>query len=196
MFPRYGMTRFLRSKDQIGLWLFVYSILIFGLAFLVPYLIPALKMIAPVSIEERFTAATQFLVLSQTVLTSVLVLVLGAAVFSVFLTYRLVRAVTRLEQSATEVGQGNLTLRIPFKEGDHLHELNVRVNEALTNLEQAFVEIRGREINGREAVRQVLDEIRGHPSVNQETLQRLELALKEGERIDEVLKRFRLPDSP
>ncbi len=196
MVPRYSMTGLLRSRNQLGLWLFVYSILIFGLAFLVPYLIPALKLIAPLSLEERATAATQFIVLSQTVLTSVLVLILGAAVFSIYLTYRLVGAVTRLEKSAKEVGQGNLTLRVPFKEGDYLHELNARVNEALTNLEQAFVEIRGREVNGRTAVRQVLDEIRGHPSMNQETLQRLELALKEGERIDEVLRRFRLPDSP
>ncbi len=196
MVPPHGMRRFLRTSDQIGLWLFVYSILIFGLAFLVPYVIPALKLIAPLSLEERSNAATQFLVLSQTVLTSVLVLIIGAAVFSIYLTYRLVRAVSRLEQSAKEVGQGNLTLRIPFKEGDHLHELSERVNGAMTNLEQAFVEIRGREVSGRAAVREVLDEIKAHPSVHRETLERLELALKDGERIDEVLKRFRLPDGP
>ena len=190
------MRRFLRTGDQIGLWLFVYSLLIFGLAFLVPYVIPALKLIAPISLEERFNAATQFLVLSQTVLTSVLVLIIGAAVFSIYLTYRLVRAVSRLEQSAKEVGQGNLTLRIPYKEGDHLPELAEKVNAAMTNLEQAFVEIRGREISSRAAVRQVLDEMQAHPPVHQETLQRLELALKEGEQIDEVLKRFRLPDGP
>jgi molybdopterin converting factor small subunit len=88
--------------------------------------------------------------------------------------------------------QGNLALRIRLRKGDELHELAGLVNETLGNLEKAFREIRESEAHAREALSWIIDEMKKQPSVNREVLDRLATALKDGERIDEVLQRFQL----
>ncbi len=189
-----------KSQRRYALWLglilFFYSIVIFGFAFFAPYVIPAITLISAVPLAERANAAAQFLVLSQTVVPAIVVLVLGATLFSVYLTKRLAGPLYRLEQIAKELRQGNLALRVKFREGDQLDELAASLNEALTNLNRAFVEIRGREASGRTALRRVVNEMRAGSSVSPEKLDQMELAMKEGEGIDDVIKRFRLSDAP
>ncbi len=123
---------------------------------------------------------------------ALVVLIPSAAVFSIYLTHRLAGPLFRIEQTAREMIRGNLALRIKLRKGDELHELAGLVNEALDVLEQAFREIRGNEAHVREALSWIMNEMRRQPSVNREVLSRLEIALQEGGRIDEVLKRFQL----
>jgi methyl-accepting chemotaxis protein len=177
---------------QFGLFMFFASLLIFGLAFLVPFMLPALKLVSQIPLEERARAAQQFLVLTQSIWPALVVLIPAAAVFSIYLTHRLAGPLFRIEQTARELIRGNLALRIRLRKGDELHELAGLLNEGLDTLEQAFRGIRDSEAHARQVLSWIMDEMRKQPSVNREVLNRLEIALKEGERIDEVLKKFQI----
>ncbi len=178
----------------LGALLFIYSGALFGLAFVAPYVSPAIKLISSGPLEEREIAATQFLVLGQTIWPAIVVLILACASFSIYLTHRLAGPLYRLEQTAKELVGGNLSLRIRLRKGDQLQELAEVANEALENLEQAFGEIRACEASSRGALLQVVDEMRVQPAANHGRLETLEKALKEGEQSDAVLKRFRFSD--
>lgn len=175
-----------------GLFMFFSSLLVFSLAFLVPFILPAVKLVSQIPLEERARAANQFLVLAQTVWPALAVLIPAVAVFSIYLTHRLAGPLFRIEQTARELIRGNLALHIRFRKGDELHELAGLLNEVLDSLKQAFLEIRESEVHMREVLSWIMDEMRKQPSVNREVLNRLEIALKGGERIEEVLKRFQL----
>ena len=172
--------------------MFFSSILVFGLVFLVPFILPALKLVSQIPLEERARAANQLLVLAQTVWLALAVLIPAAAVLSIYLTHRLAGPLFRLEQTARELIRGNLALRIRLRKGDELHELAGLLNEVLDKLEQAFRGIRESQTHVREVLSWIMDEMRKQPAVNREVLNRLEIALKGGERIDEILKRFQL----
>ena len=62
-------------------------------------------------------------------------------------------------------------------------------------LEQAFRDIRDSEAHVREGLSWIMDQMKRQPSVNQEVVNRLKIALKGSERIDETLKRFQLSKS-
>ncbi len=91
----------------------------------------------------------------------------------------------------TATGRGGW---IRLRKGDELRELAEVINQALVNLERAFVEVRDREAIERMTLRRVVDEMRTEPSANQGRLEQFELALKEGNRIDEIFKKFRFSD--
>jgi HAMP domain-containing protein len=196
--PPFWQRQFYVHKIQktyalwFGLFMFFSSILVFGLAFLAPFIPPAIKLASPITLEERAMAAKQFLFLAQTILPGLIVLIPVAAVFSIYLTHRVAGPLFRIEQTAREMIQGNLALRIRLRKGDELHELAGLVNETFDNLEKAFREIRESEAHAREALSWIIDEMKKQPSVNREVLDRLATALKDGERIDEVLQRFQL----
>ncbi|TAL11172.1 MAG: methyl-accepting chemotaxis protein [Nitrospirae bacterium] len=173
-----------------GLFMFVSSVLVFGLAFLVPFIPPAIKLASPITLEERAMAAKQFLFLAQTILPGLLVLIPTAAAFSIYLTHRVAGPLFRVEHAAREMIRGNLALRIRLRKGDELQELAGLINEALTNLDRAFLEIRDSQAHSREALSWILDDMKKQATVNREVLGRLETALEHGERIQETLKRF------
>jgi len=178
-----------------GLFMFFSSLLVFGLAFLVPFILPALKLVSQIPLEERARAANQLLVLAQTIWLALAVLIPTAAVFSIYLTHRLAGPLFRIEQTARELIRGNLALRIRLRKGDELHELAGLLNEVFDMLEQAFRDIRDSEAHVRQVLSSIMDEMRKQPSGNQEVVNRLKIALKGSERIDETLKRFQLSKS-
>src|SRR2546425_6357033 len=180
---------------RFGLFMFFSSLLVFGLAFLVPFILPALKLVSQIPLEERARAANQLLVLAQTIWLALAVLIPTAAVFSIYLTHRLAGPLFRIEQTARELIRGNLALRIRLRKGDELHELAGLLNEVLDTLEQSFHGIRDSEAHVRGVLSSVMDEMRKQPSGNQEVVNRLKIALKGSERIDETLKRFQLSKS-
>ena len=177
---------------KFGLFMFFSSILVFGLVFLVPFILPALKLVSQIPLEERARAANQLLVLAQTVWLALAVLIPAAAVFSIYLTHRLAGPLFRIEHTARELIRGNLALRIRLRKGDELHELAGLLNEVLDTLELSFRGIRESQTHVREVLSWIMDEMKKQPLVNREVLNRLEIALKGGERIDEILKRFQL----
>ena len=179
----------------LGLFMFFSALLVFGLVFFIPFILPAIKLASPLPLAERAIAANQFLILAQTVWPALALMIPAAAVFSVYLTHRLGGPLYRFEQTARELIRGNLGLRIRLRKRDELHELAGLLNEVFDMLEQAFRDIRDSEAHVREVLSSIMDEMRKQPSGNQEVLNRLKIALKGSERIDETLKRFQLSKS-
>ncbi|TLY33029.1 MAG: methyl-accepting chemotaxis protein [Nitrospirae bacterium] len=179
----------------LGLFMFFSALLVFGLVFFIPFILPAIKLASPLPLAERAIAANQFLILAQTVWPALALMIPAAAVFSVYLTHRLGGPLYRFEQTARELIRGNLGLRIRLRKRDELHELAGLLNEVFDMLEQAFRDIRDSEAHVREVLSSIMDEMRKQPSGNQEVVNRLKIALKGSERIDETLKRFQLSKS-
>lgn len=190
-----------------GLVLFGYTLLVFGLGFIVPFFVPAIKLISPLPLEVRGSAASRFFFLidniwpalldvGQSIWPVLVVVILAAAALSFYVTHRFVGPLCRLQESLGEFAQGNLSLRIQLREGDHLQDFAELANSAFANVEHAMIEIRDRGGSGSEAGRAVLDEMRAQPAADKERLDKLELAVKESQQqIEEVLKRFRFSGS-
>ena len=125
----------------VGLMLFLYSALFFTLAFYGPHLGPMITLYGGGSLEERQAAASEMLLLSETVSVAVPVLFLGAVIFSLILTRRVAGPLVRLDQSIQEWAKGNLSWRMEFRRSDRLDELASTANHALARVEQAFGEM-------------------------------------------------------
>ncbi len=200
--------RFQRSYALgLGLFLFGYCLILFGLAFILPYMMPAIQLLSHSSIEDRASAATQLLSLVENVWPvlveigtsmwpALIALVLAAAIFSIYLTHRVAGPLYRFQKSTGELAEGNLALRITLRAGDELHDLADLANRAVANLDRAMLEIRDRTTGTRHALRAAMDGLKAAGGADQANVDRLEEALKESERIEDVLKRFRLSDSP
>ncbi len=122
----------------IGLILFLYSTLFFTLAFYGPHLKPMLTLYTGGSLEERQAAATEMLLLSETVWVAVPVLFFGAVVFSLILTRRVAGPLYRLDQTIREWAKGNLSRRVEFRASDRLDDLAESANRALENIERSL----------------------------------------------------------
>lgn len=173
-----------------GLFMFVASLLVFGLAVLVPIILPAMKLISPAPLEERAIAAAQFLSLVQTIVPALFFLIPAAACFSIYITHRLAGPLYRIEHSVRELRNGNLALRIRLRKGDELQELADLLNEAVATMDQAVGEIKMSEDQVSAALVQIRDEMKKNPSANDRMLERLHHALEHRQRTDGVLKKF------
>jgi len=180
----------------VSIFLFVYAFLVFVLTFVWPSVALDQSPAQQSSVTERAMFAIKFLAAGQTSWPAILcVLIPTIAIVGMYVAYHAGGPLYRIARSAQEWQQGNLSLRIQLRTGDELRGLAEALNEVVMNLEQALVRIRDHEANERHSIRQYLDEMRSQPSVNHESLKQLELALKEGEQIDGVLKRFRISTS-
>ncbi len=195
---RFYVHKFQRKYAIVlGVALFVYSAVLFGLALLAPYVPSVLHLGPEVPVEERFNAAKQFLALTESLWPAIIGLILAATFFSIFLTHRIAGPLYRLHMSVKELAEGNLTLRIRFRKGDDLHELADAFNKAVMTFESGMAEVRDREALARKAVRESLEKLRAQPGGDldaagkHEVVGQLESALKEGEQIDAVFSSFR-----
>lgn len=125
----------------VGFMLFLYSTLFFTLAFYGPHLGPMITLYGGGSLAERQAAASEMLLLSETVSVAVPVLFLGAVIFSLVLTRRVAGPLVQLDQSIQEWAKGNLSWRVQFRQSDRLDELASTANQALAKVEQAFGDI-------------------------------------------------------
>src|SRR2546427_2617708 len=107
----------------LGLFMFFSALLVFGLVFFIPFILPAIKLASPLPLAERAIAANQFLILAQTVWPALALMIPAAAVFSVYLTHRLAGPIFRLGQTSRQLNWGNLGLWIRPRKNDELHEL-------------------------------------------------------------------------
>ncbi len=180
----------------IGVFLFIYSLLIFGLAFLAPYIVPALKLVSNAPIEERARAAQHFLSLSATLGPTLGPAIIGLIVFSAFLsiylTHRLAGPLYRIEKSAKEMAEGNLALRIRLREKDELKDLAETLNQVAKNLDQTLQTIGEHDAVAQEALARLTDTFKASPSSNPELSEQLQIALVESQKIKDVLNRFNL----
>lgn len=199
--------RFQRSYAiGLGAFLFGYCLILFGLAFILPYIMPAIKLLSNGSIEDRASAATQLLSLVENVWPALvdigtsmwpalLALVLAAAVFSIYLTHRVAGPLYRFQRSTAELAEGNLAVRIRLRNGDELQDLAELANQAVENLDQAMKEIRDRTAGATTSLRTAIDGLKATGGTEQTNVARLEEALHDTERVEDVLKRFRFSSS-
>lgn len=164
----------------IGLTLFLYSALFFTLAFYGAHLKPMVTLYVGDSLEERQAAATEMLLLSETVWVAVPVLFFGAVIFSLVLTRRVAGPLYRLDQTIQEWAKGNLRWRMEFRASDRLDELAATANQALDNIEESFALIQ----RHNAAMQAVLSKAEADPQAGMAELRRAT-----GE-IADVLKRF------
>jgi methyl-accepting chemotaxis protein len=176
----------------LATYLFAYSLLVFGLAFFVPQFIRALKLYLPLPIEQRAVAATEFLAFAETMGPAVFALIIGSALFSIYLTHRLAGPLYRFERHAADLAEGDLSLRIRLRQGDELQELARMINETIEKLDGTLAEIRDREVSRQTGLKRTLEKLKGAASPDHQVLQQLELSLKEGELIGDLLRRFKL----
>src|SRR3989441_5926756 len=70
----------------LGLALVSYSLLVFAVAFFIPFILPAIKVFPSVPLEERAAAAFQFFALATTIWPVLLFIIPAAACCSIFVT--------------------------------------------------------------------------------------------------------------
>lgn len=177
----------------VGILGFVYGFLVVVLALLGPYGESVEPLPKDLPLIDRVVGAAEFLFVGETTWPAVICILMPAAIiFSLHLTHRIGGPLYRFEQSAQELKNGNLSLRIRLREGDDLQELAEALNASVVNLDEAFAEVRDREALERAALQKCYDVLRTQPSRDQGLLQQVEAALKGGERIEVVFKRFQL----
>lgn len=180
----------------VGLFLFVYAYLVWVLAVLSPSMLADQAVFSDLTLGDRLGSALRFLVFGQTTWPALMCVLVPVAVMgSLFLKHRHARQLNGLIEGAEHLERGDLSARFHAAEGDGLHGLPEKLNRAVTELDRAFREIRDREARERNAIRQYLNEMKRQPSANHGNLEQLELALKEGEYIDAVLKGLRVSGS-
>jgi len=174
----------------LGLALVSYSLLVFAVAFLIPFILPAIEGLPSVSVVEQAATALQVFALATTIWPALLFIVPVTACCSIFVTHRLMGPLGRIEGAAKELIRGNLDLRIRLRKGDDLQALASFMNEAVDNLVQAIRVIKESETSVREILSGLVDEVQKRPSGNGEMLNRLNKALKDSQRIEQVLQKF------
>ena len=174
----------------LGLALVSYSLLVFAVAFLIPFILPAIEGLPSVSVVEQAATALQVFALATTIWPALLFIVPVTACCSIFVTHRLMGPLGRIEGAAKELIRGNLDLRIRLRKGDDLQALAGFMNEAVDNLVQAIQVIKESETSVRELLSGLVDEVQKRPSGNGEMLNRLNKALKDSQRIEQVLQKF------
>ena len=174
----------------LGLALVSYSLLVFAVAFLIPFILPAIEGLPSVSVVEQAATALQVFALATTIWPALLFIVPVTACCSIFVTHRLMGPLGRIEGAAKELIRGNLDLRIRLRKGDDLQALAGFMNEAVDNLVQAIRVIKESETSVREILSGLVDEVQKRPSGNGEMLNRLNEALKDSQRIEPVRQKF------
>jgi len=174
----------------LGLALVSYSLLVFAVAFLIPFILPAIEGLPSVSVVEQAATALQVFALATTIWPALLFIVPVTACCSIFVTHRLMGPLGRIEGAAKELIRGNLDLRIRLRKGDDLQALAGFMNEAVDNLVQAIRVIKESETSVREILSGLVDEVQKRPSGNGEMLNRLNKALQDSQRIEQVLQKF------
>ncbi len=183
----------MRYAIMLGAMLLIFSLVVFGLAIIGPSVTLDPKVAASLPFTERAQFATRLLFGGETAFPIILVVLIpGLVVFSFYVTHRLAGPLYRLEKVVKEVQGGDLSLRIQLRQGDDLMELAEAFNQTLIAIDQALAQIRGLRDSEQKCLQRCLDEMRAQAPAHGGLLDQVELAVKEGEQIDAVLKKFHL----
>jgi nitrogen fixation/metabolism regulation signal transduction histidine kinase len=107
----------------------LYACLFFVLGFCGPYVLPAITLFSEAPLTDRELAASQLLLLSDSVWVAIPVFFLVAILFSLLVTRRLANALERLGQSAKAWASGMVSHRLQFREADGLKDLARLLNQ-------------------------------------------------------------------
>ena len=175
---------------KIAVSLALYACLFFVLAFCGPYVLPAITLLSDAPLTDRQVAASQLLLLSETVWVALPVFFLGAVLFSMVVTRRVVDALERLGQSARAWASGKVSHRLEFREADRLTDLAQLFNQGWSQVGQGVETIRQESSRARAAVDGVMKLMLAQGPGGSEAVQHLQVTAEALGRIQAALSRF------
>ncbi len=177
---------------KIAVSMALYACLFFVLAFCGPYVLPAITLVSDAPLTDRQVAASQLLLLSDTVWVAIPVFFLGATLFSMLVTRRVVDALERLGQSARAWASGMLSHRLQFREADRLTDLAQLLNQGWSQVGQGVETMQQESSRARAAVDGAMKIISAQGVGGSEALRQLQTTTEALNRIQAVLGRFEI----
>jgi methyl-accepting chemotaxis protein len=177
---------------KIAVSMALYACLFFVLAFCGPYILPAITLLSDAPVTDRQAAASQLLLLSDTVWVAIPVFFLGAILFSLLVTRRVADALERLGQSARAWASGVVSHRLQFRESDRLTDLAQLLNQGWSQVGQGVETIQQESSRARAAVDGAVKVILAQGAGGSDALRQLQTTTEALERIQAVLGRFEI----
>lgn len=177
---------------KIAVSMALYACLFFVLAFCGPYVLPAITLISDAPLTDRQVAASQLLLLSDTVWVAIPVFFLGATLFSMLVTRRVVDAFERLGQSARAWASGIVSHRLQFREADRLTEMAQLLNQGWSQVEQGVETMQQESSRAQAAVDGAMKIILAQGMGGSEALRQLQTTTEALDRIQAALGRFEI----
>jgi HAMP domain-containing protein len=175
---------------KIAVSMALYACLFFVLAFCGPYVLPAITLLSDAPLTDRQVAASQLLLLSETVWVALPVFFLGATLFSMVVTRRVVDALERLGQSARAWSSGMVSHRLQFREADRLTDLAQLLNQGWSQVGQGVETLRQESSHARAAVEGAMKLTLAQGVGGSETLRQLQISMEALDRVHATLGRF------
>jgi len=177
---------------KIAVSMALYACLFFVLAFCGPYVLPAITLISDAPLTDRQVAASQLLLLSDTVWVAIPVFFLGATLFSMLVTRRVVDAFERLGQSARAWASGMVSHRLQFREADRLTDLAKLLNQGWSQVGQGLETMQQESSRARAAVDGARKIIVAQGVGGSEALRQLQTTTEALDRMQAALGRFEI----
>ena len=177
---------------KIAVSMALYACLFFVLAFCGPYVLPALTLFSDAPLTDRQIAASQLLLLSDTVWVAIPVFFLGAILFSLLVMRRVTDALERLGQSAKAWSSGILSHRLQFREADRLTDLAKLLNQGWSQVGQGVETMQQESSRARAAVDGAMKIILAQGVGGSDALRQLQTTTEALDRIQAVLGRFEI----
>jgi methyl-accepting chemotaxis protein len=177
---------------KIAVSMALYACLFFVLAFCGPYVLPAITLLSDAPLTDRQAAASQLLLLSDTVWVAIPVFFLGSLLFSLLVTRRVADALERLGQSARAWASGVVSHRLQFREADRLTDLAQLLNQGWSQVGQGVETMQQESSRARAAVDGAVKIILAQGAGGSDALRQLQATTEALERIQAVLGRFEI----
>lgn len=176
---------------KIAVSMALYACLFFVLAFCGPYVLPAITLLSDAPLSDRQVAASQLLLLSETVWVALPVFFLGAALFSMVVTRRVIDALERLGRSAKAWASGMVSHRLQFREADRLTDLAQLLNQGWHQVGQGVETIRQESSRAQAAIDGAMKLMLVQGAGDLEALRQLQITTEALGRIQAALGRFK-----
>ena len=177
---------------KVAVSMALYACLFFVLAFCGPYVLPAITLLSDAPLTDRQVAASQLLLLSDTVWVAIPVFFLGAILFSLLVTRRIADALERLGQSASAWASGMVSHRLQFREADRLTDLAQLLNQGWSQVGQGVETVQQESSRARAAVDGATKTLLAQGMGGSEVFRQLQTTTEALDRIQAALRRFEI----
>ena len=175
----------------LGLTLFTYSILLFTIAFFVPYFYPALKVLSA-SLPFLNSTWPAFWYITGIIWPVLLCIIAVTAFFSLYLTHKVAGPLYRLKMCAKEFEQGNVSIRVRLRQGDELQDLAESTDKGIVAINKAMSDIRHHANQAQENLQSLVASLQGRPTLDANKLAQLTQAMGNAQQINTILEHFQI----
>jgi len=177
---------------KVAVSMALYACLFFVLAFCGPYVLPAITLFSDASLTDRQVAASQLLLLSDTVWVAIPVFFMGAILFSLLVTRRVADALERLGLSARAWASGMVSHRLQFREADGLKDLAQLLNQGWSQVGQGVETMQQESSRARAAFDGAMKIILAQGMGGSDAFRQLQATTEALDRIQAALRRFEI----